>query len=190
VPASQRGGRGAARGRGRVGSATAAADKQSRPAKKAARTTLLDQTQLSAVNVEDDDSAGSDVDRVLTATQSAGMHRAQPPIFPHNIPLQVQSDPYHPPTSALCLLARLNLLSLPPLPVRAASAPRKHLRVLKLRSKFKAGLVHHVSSAAARGVKLLQHPKGLRRHRASCLLSSHSWKWQKRVHVCKIALPK
>jgi double-strand break repair protein MRE11 len=82
VPASQRGGRGAARGGGRGGSAAAAGDKQSRPAKKAARTTLLDQTQLSAVNAGDDDSAGSDTGRVSSATQHAGVHSAQALTFP------------------------------------------------------------------------------------------------------------
>ena len=73
VQASQRGGRGAARG-GRGGGAAAAADRQSKPAKKAARTTLLGQTQSSAVNVDDGDSAGSDDGRAQPApTQNAGL---------------------------------------------------------------------------------------------------------------------
>lgn len=73
VQASQRGSRGAARG-GRGGSGSAAADKQSRPAKKAARTTLLGQTQSSAANVEDADSAGSDDGRLQPSTQNAGVY--------------------------------------------------------------------------------------------------------------------
>jgi double-strand break repair protein MRE11 len=70
-PASQRGGRGAARGGGRGGSA-AASDKQPKPAKKAARTTLLGQTQSSAVNADDADSDGSDDGRMQPPAQNAG----------------------------------------------------------------------------------------------------------------------
>jgi hypothetical protein len=49
------------------------------------------------------------------------------------------------------------------------------------------GSAHLVSLAAARGVKLLPHPKPLRHHRASFLLSSRSWEQNMRVYAYKFS---
>ena len=165
--ASQRGGRAAARG----GRGAGAADKQNKPAKKAARTTLLGQTQSSAVNVDDGDSAGSDDGRAQPAsTQNAGVQAPTTPA--HRCLLrcvlmiaQVPSDLSRP----LTVFLSAHPKHLLPLPAFAALGPHRRLQPHRQHSRLRAASVQRGCSAPASPPKAWRL-RQRRSPRASCRL--------------------